>query len=118
MDRQIYAIKINGASPVDVSRYAEELRDVLLDVTPDIEVHRRRDNPYTQDFGATLVLVLGAPAVVSIANALGNWLKLRSSASLTIETSDKKVVMQNVTSRDAAKLAQFLLECEKKGTLE
>lgn len=118
MDRQIYTININGDSPADISRYAEELRDMLLDVTPDIEVHRRRDNPYTQDFGATLVLVLGAPALVSIANALGNWLKLRSSASLTIETPDKKIVVQNITSQDAARLAHILLEDERKETLE
>jgi hypothetical protein len=118
MDRKIYTININGASPADISRYAEELRDVLLDVTPDIEVHRRRDNPYTLDFGATLVLILGAPTLVSIANALGNWLKLRNSASLTIETSDKKIVAQNITSQDAAGLAHIFLEHEREGTLE
>jgi hypothetical protein len=69
----------------------------------------KRDDPSTQDFGSTLVLVLGTPAVVAAATAIGNWLQLRAKASLTIETPDKKIVAQNVTRKDAARLAELFL---------
>lgn len=107
--KHAYIITFNDASSADANWYAEELRGMLLDATPDIQVQRRRSNPKTQDFGATLVLILGTPAVVAVSTAIGNWLKLRSSASLTFETPAKKVIVQNITSKDAAVLAHLLL---------
>jgi hypothetical protein len=109
MAQQMYIIRVDGVSPADANRYADELRNALLDATPDITVQRRRDDPRTQDFGATLVLILGTPAVVAAVTAVGNWLKLRTSASLTFETADKHVVVQNITSKNAAELAHLLL---------
>src|SRR2546422_900512 len=81
----------------DVNRYVDELRNALLDATPDITVQRRRDDPRTQDFGATLVLVLGTPAVITAVKTISDWLKLRTSASLTIETPEKRIVVEHIT---------------------
>ena len=72
-------------------------------------MQRSRDDPRAQDFGATLVRILGTPSVVAVATAVGNWLKLRNSASLTFETADKRVIVQNITSKNAAELAHLLL---------
>jgi hypothetical protein len=108
MDQQTYIIKFDGVSVADANRYADELRNVLLDATPDITVHRRRDDPHTQDFGATLILILGTPAVASVVTAVGNWLQLRN-ASLTFETPEKRVIIQNITSKNATMLAERLL---------
>ena len=109
MNQQTYIITFDDVSPADANLYADELRNTLLDATPDIIVQRRRDDPRTQDFGATLVLVLGTPAVVTVAKTIGDWLKLRTSASLTIETPEKRIVVQNITSKNAAQLAERLL---------
>lgn len=109
MNQQSYIITFDDVSPADANRYADELRNALLDTTPDITVQRRRDDPRTQDFGATLVLVLGTPAVVTVAKTIADWLKLRASASLTIETPEKRIVVQNITSKNAAQLAERLL---------
>ncbi len=109
MNQQTYIITFDDVSPADANRYADELRNALLDTTPDITVQRRRDDPRTQDFGATLVLVLGTPAIVTVAKTIGDWLKLRASASLTIETPEKRIVVQNITSKNAAQLAERLL---------
>ncbi len=109
MNQQTYIITFDDVSPADANRYADELRNALLDTTPDITVQRRRDDPRTQDFGATLVLVLGTPAVVTVVKTIGDWLKLRASASLTIETPEKRIVVQNITSKNAAQLAERLL---------
>ena len=109
MDQQTYIVTFEGVPLADAHRYAEELRNALLDATPDLTVQRRRENPLTQDFGATLVLTLGTPAVVAVVTAVGNWLKLRNSASLTWKTADGHMIVQNITSKNATELAQLLL---------
>jgi Effector Associated Constant Component 1 len=110
MDEQIYVITFDTTSAADANRYAEELRQTLLDASPDVQVHRRRDNPHTQDIGATLVLLLGTPATVAIVTAIGNWLALRNRASITIKRADEQIVIQNITSKRAADLADLLLK--------
>ncbi len=109
MDQQTYIITFDDVSSADANRYVDELRNALLDATPDITVQRRRDDPRTQDFGATLVLILGTPAVLTVVKTIGDWLKLRTSASLTIETPEKRIVVQHITSKNAAQLAELLL---------
>jgi hypothetical protein len=109
VDQHIYMVTFDGVSSADANRYADELRNILLDATPDITVQRRRDDPRTQDFGATLVLILGTPAVAAVATAIGNWLKLRNSASLSLTTADKRIEIRNITSKNAAELAHLLL---------
>lgn len=109
MNEQSYIISFEHASPTDANRYAEELRNILLDQVDDIKVQRKRSNTQAQDFGTTLVLILGTPAVVTAATAIGNWLQHRNDAALTFETPDKKIVLQNITGKDAARLAEILL---------
>jgi hypothetical protein len=109
MDQQTYIVTFEGASPAYAQRYAEELQNALLDAAPDITVQRRRANPLTQDFGATLILILGTPAVVAVVKAVRDWLTLRNHASLTWKTADGELVVQNITSKNAAELAQFLV---------
>jgi hypothetical protein len=108
VEKQTYIITFDNVSAAEANRYAEELRRALLDASPDVEVHRRRDDPHTQDFGATLVLLLGTPATAAIVTAIGNWLALRNRASLTIKRADEQIVVQNITSTKAAELAQYL----------
>ena len=110
MDYQTYTITFENVSSADANRYAEELRNALLDASDGVEVQRRRDNPRTQDVGSTLVLVLGTPAVVTVVKAIGDWLKLRHNASLTVETADKHIHVENISSKNAAELARILLE--------
>lgn len=115
MDQQTYLIKFDGISAADATRYARELRNALLDATPEVKVDQRRNDPHTQDFGGTLVLILGTPAITIIARAMGNWLALRNSASLTIE-EDGKVIAKNITSKDASRLAELFLTQKRGGS--
>lgn len=110
MDQQGYLISFDGISSAEANLYAEELRDILLDASDDVEVERKRDDPYSQDFGTTLTMVLGAPAITVIARALGNWLIMRNKAEITIKTANGEAIGKNLTSKDAMKLAQLLLE--------
>lgn len=109
MNNQTYIITFDDLPAADANRYAEELRQALLDASPDVEVHRQREDPRTQDFGATLVLLLAAPATEAIINAISNWLTLRNRASVSIKTADGEIVVQNVSSKNAVELANISL---------
>ena len=109
MDKQTYILTFDTAGAADANRYAEELKQALLNASPDLQVHRRRDDPHTQDFGGTLVLLIGTPAAAAAVTALGNWLARRSRASITIKRGDDKIVVQNITSKTAGELARLLL---------
>jgi len=115
VDQQSYLITFDDVSPADANRYADELSNALLDATADIIVQRRRDNPHAQDFGATLVLLLGTPTAVSLAKTIttviGNWLQLRQGqgVSVTVKTADRQISIKNMTGEQATKLVQLFL---------
>ena len=109
MSEQTYLLSFDGVSPAEANRYAEELRQVLLDATDEIDVQRKRENPLAQDLGASLALIMGTPALVAAVQAIGNWLQKRHSASLTIVTAEKKIVAENLTNKDAAQLLHLFL---------
>ena len=102
MDEQTMVVKFENCSVADANRWAEDLRRELLDRVPDVQVDRKRDNPAAQDFGASLVLILGAPAVVVLAKALKTWLARNNAASIRLETTDGVLVANNLESKDAA----------------
>ncbi len=66
------------------------------------------------DVGATLVLVLGMPATVAIAKALGNYLKLRTSQHLKVEIKSSSgdtlevEIKEHMSKEEAARLAELL----------
>ncbi len=111
MDQQTFLIKLDGISPSLAQRYSEELRNALLKATPDIEVQRRREDPRAQDFGATLILILGAPAVVAVAKAMGDWLARRPGTTVTIKADGMEF---SATGKDAPKLGERFLEFVQK----
>jgi hypothetical protein len=67
MDELTYTIEFEGVALADANRYADDLRDILLDASPDVRVMVKRDDPSSMDFGGTLILMLGTSAVVAIA---------------------------------------------------
>lgn len=105
-----FLIDVHASTPGEASRMADELRTMLLNVDEDISVRRLRRDQQTQDFGSTLVLVLGTPTVVAVATALGNWLQSRDSASLNIEEPDHKLHLQNISRKDAVRLGEMMLK--------
>ena len=109
VEPQTYIITFDDVSAADANRYAEELRQALLDASSEVQVHRRRDDPHTMDFGTTLVLLLGTPVAAEVITAIGNWLALRNRASITVKRADEQIVIQNITSKKAAELATLLL---------
>jgi hypothetical protein len=113
MDQQRYTITFDNRSVAEANHWASELKEFILDAASDVRVEQQRDNSYSQDFGATLLLVLGTPAVLAVSKALGNWLALHRQVSITIKTLHGEIIGANLTSKDALKLTELLLSHKK-----
>ena len=103
-----FILRFGCDSVADANRYAEDLRRELLDSDASIRVERRRDDPAAQDFGATLVLVLGTPAVVAAAQAITRWLTRNNAVSLDVELPDGRIRARNLESKDVAAVVASL----------
>jgi hypothetical protein len=99
-------IRFEDVSLDVASQKARALRTDLLDVSPDVKLDIEKDDPTNQDFGATLVIVLGTPAVIAIANGIANYLS-RDRAKITIETNGR-VVAEGISGDDAARIAEAI----------
>ncbi|MGC1295298.1 MAG: hypothetical protein WA869_09665 [Alloacidobacterium sp.] len=94
-------LSFEGADVAEANRFAAELAERLRDADASIDVQQRRADPSAQDFGATLVLVLGAPAVIALAKSVSAWLAMRPNAKVTIKGRDGTVIASGLTSTDA-----------------
>jgi hypothetical protein len=63
-----------------------------------------RTDPKAQDFGVTLIAVLGTPAVIILARAVKSWVE--RTGTTTIEING--VVIKNVHTRDVADIVKAL----------
>lgn len=100
-------VRILGIDAAEATREAANLRQHLLaSVNQEISASLAKDDPSTQDFGSTLVLVFGAPAVVAIAHGIAEWLKgRRIGSSIELEVDGARIKM----SGDIADQPQQLL---------
>lgn len=103
-------LTFEGATLADANMFSADLADFLLDAAPDVEVERRRDDADAMDFGATLVLVLGTPAILALANGLADWLRKRQSATIKISDASGSVIVEatGLDSADALRIADKL----------
>jgi hypothetical protein len=81
---------------------AEEVRREVRDNGKPVQGEVRRTDPEAQDFGTTLVILLGTRAVVILARAIRDWARRKEQA--TIEINGVRVV--NVASQDVAEIVR------------
>ena len=76
-----------------------ELEESLAEDTPDLSVKRLREDPLTQDFGATLAIILGSTAVTALAKGIASWLARRQDAQLRLKRTGSDGQVQEITLR-------------------
>src|SRR5215831_1558929 len=111
-----FRIKFPQADDADANIYARDLADFLkeqIDSEEGLTAQPERANPQAQDFGATLVLVLGTAAVTAVAKGLQGWLKGHTGAKMEIVTEKGRVVISNVESKSAAEIAKAFTDAKK-----
>jgi hypothetical protein len=108
MSEDLVILSFPGVSTGEGNLYASSLSDALKDVDPGVTVERRKERPETQDFGATLAIIVGSAAASAVAKGLATWLAKHSGARLTMSTEAGTVLATNLDSRDAARIAEAL----------
>jgi hypothetical protein len=67
---ETFIIRFSETSLADANQYAASLADSLKEIDRSIQVQQQRDRPDTQDFGATLAIILGTAAITAITKNL------------------------------------------------
>jgi hypothetical protein len=97
-----------GATADEGNRYASDLEAFLRDVDPSVQLERRRERSDSQDFGSTLVLVLGTTAVSALARGLAVWLQRNAGARIAVKNANGELVAEGLDSKDVARIVQAL----------
>ena len=111
-----YKIKFLNASAAEANVKAADMATWLRNAVPhdQLEVDRERTSKDSQDFGATLVLVLGTAAVTAVAKGVQSWLTAHTGTTIEITTDDGTVVATNVNAKSAAEIAKAWSERKTK----
>jgi hypothetical protein len=107
-NQRSFIIRFEDMTVAEANIMTESLRDAILDSHRDVSIERLRDDPSAQDFGATLVLLLAAPAAVEVAKGIARWLERYQSAKLRIESPDGTLLVENLTGKQAIELTKLL----------
>jgi hypothetical protein len=100
-DESTYRIKFNDLSTAEAGVHAQKLLDVVLDAGESVSADLIKADPNTMDMGATIVLLLGAPAAVAVAKGIADYIR-RAGVSITVTSDDKEVTIKNMDGEDVA----------------
>jgi hypothetical protein len=107
-------IWLEDVSVAEASSSIKTLRNELLDAGRSVRANIVQDDPTHQDFGATLVLVLGAQATIAVAKGIADWLsRVGGKATLNLDVGGGQVVKFKGSSADAAAIARALTGASK-----
>lgn len=110
MDQAIVNIAFPGVDGPEANESAQSLLD---EIRQDADLRRHLDLARTavartdreaQDFGATLIVILGTPAVILLAKAVKSWVERTGTSVIEING----VRIDNVRSQDAATIVKAL----------
>ena len=87
-----FRVHFEGLSVADANRAASELQGMIERAGGrQVETRISKERQDTQDFGATLILILGTEAAIEIAKAISSYIAKRGD-KVVIETEGGKVL--------------------------
>ena len=109
MSSETLVISFADASTAEGNRLASTLADTIRDIDPGIVVNRQRERSDTQDFGASLAVVVGTAAATALAKGIAAWLARNSGVRIEIRRKGKVVlVATHLDSKDVPRIAEAL----------
>src|ERR1700724_1882840 len=101
MRTESLVITFADAFTSDANRFAGDLAEALCDVDPSITVNRQREISDSQDFGSSLLVVLGTAAATAVAKGIAAWVARKSGARIEIRRKGKGILTAaHVDSKD------------------
>lgn len=99
-------IRFENCSPDETSERAEILRQYIKESSRGVTADIVKDDQTTMDMGATLVLVLGTPAVLAVAKGISDYLKRYGG---TVKISSKgDIETKGISGDDVAEIVKSL----------
>jgi hypothetical protein len=77
-------ISFPEVSEAEGNRLANSLGPSIRELDSSLFVERRRTNPESQDFGATLAIILGSAAIAQLAKGIAAWLARNSGTTIEV----------------------------------
>jgi hypothetical protein len=106
-----FILSFSDVTTADGNRFAGSLASSLREADPNVSVERLRERADTQDFGASLAVILGTAAATAIAKGIATWLARNSGAKLEIRRNGKLVLSASqIDSKDVPKIAAAFAE--------
>ncbi len=91
-DERVLMIRFDGMSTADGNRAAAELRKQLRNkMGAQVSIDQVKENQETQDFGATLAVVLGTPFAVALAKGVADYIAKRG-CRVVLETPGGRII--------------------------
>jgi hypothetical protein len=99
-----FEIRFEDKSLDDAGLAIANLQHELNQSAVDVSVAIKKEDPNNQDFGATLILVLGTPAILAVAKGIASYLA-RHRGTISI-SKNGEVVATGISGDDAARIAE------------
>ena len=87
-------IEFPESSAADATRLAEDLTRYVRTTIDDVKAEVAPGNPDEMDFGATVVIVLGAPSIVYLAKGIADWIRRQGDPQLVIKRGRDSIVVK------------------------
>jgi hypothetical protein len=108
-------ISFATATPADASRLAEDLARFIQTSVDGAEASVGGGSSDSMDFGTTVVLVLGTPAMIALAHGVASWIKRQGDPELVIKTKNGSVTVKGGLDLDAKR--DLIIAAFDKGAL-
>ena len=104
MNQEEFVVRFEGLTAAEAAEKASLLLEAVRDAEPSVQADLNKTDHHTQDMGATVILLLSAPAIVAISKGIAKFIARERPGRLIIETKDGKVLFSGDSS-DAGKIA-------------
>jgi hypothetical protein len=107
-----YEVSFPSHDSASAGKYASELNEFISERVVGINTKRRRVDERALDLGTVLQITIESAAISTLAAGIADWLRLRRSAKITVE-SNGRIVLENVSASDAKEVALEQLKGRK-----
>jgi hypothetical protein len=109
MAEESLQLNFPDSSTAEGNRLASSLAETLRDISPSISVQRVRENSATQDFGASLAVMLGTAAATAVAKGIAAWAARNSGAKIEIRRNGELILIaSHLNSGDVPKIVKAI----------
>ena len=108
-DKETLKIRFPSMETGDAGNAARNLQEEIEDELPTADVKIDKDNMDTMDFGSTLVVVLGTPAVIALAKGIAKWMaRERSEIEIEIDSEKVRIKAAGTVNENVARIVEAI----------